>query len=446
MATGPGGLLGVFALAALVTYQLLSLMHGHGSVLHLGHHMDSHPHRLNDRHDAFSFEPHVVAEAASRKHVGGGQVTPADPATPVESASARAAPATPPPPPPPAESSSSSLGGRRAGPGDRREEETLSSSSRSSAASGGGEGKFHVLLTANDAVYQRWQSRVMYYHYVKLREAHPGSALGGFTRILHSGHPDHLMDEIPTVVVDPLPPSIKDGGYVVLHRPYAFKQWLDRFADSVEEEYVLMSEPDHLHVAPMPLLATPTKAAAFPFFYINHNDQKFAKIVAKFNDVGAPKEAFAPIGNSPVMISKEQLREVVPKWHDLAVRMKNDAEADKAFGWVIEMWAYSIASAQVGVEYELHKEMMLQPPWDGEFKIQGKQAYIVHYTYGQDFDRRGRMTPGKVGEWHFDKRDFSQRAPKKGDITKPPEGATPVVKRLIEMIEEAMDAIPNWGD
>ena len=30
-----------------------------------------------------------------------------------------------------------------------------------------------------------------------------------------------------------------------------------------------MSEPDHLYLRPMPLLATEKKAAAFPFFYIN---------------------------------------------------------------------------------------------------------------------------------------------------------------------------------
>ena len=48
------------------------------------------------------------------------------------------------------------------------------------------------------------------------------------------------------------------------------------------------------------------------------------------------------------MISVDQLREVVPVWHDLAVRMKKDEEANAAFGWVVEMWAYSIASAQVG--------------------------------------------------------------------------------------------------
>jgi hypothetical protein len=39
----------------------------------------------------------------------------------------------------------------------------------------------------------------------KIKAENPDSGFGGFTRILHSGHADNLMDEIPTVVVDTLP-------------------------------------------------------------------------------------------------------------------------------------------------------------------------------------------------------------------------------------------------
>lgn len=66
---------------------------------------------------------------------------------------------------------------------------------------------FHVALTATDASYNKWQCRIMYYWYKK-KKALPGSEMGGFTRILHSGNPDNLMDEIPTVVVNPLPPGL----------------------------------------------------------------------------------------------------------------------------------------------------------------------------------------------------------------------------------------------
>lgn len=63
---------------------------------------------------------------------------------------------------------------------------------------------FHVAVTANDSPYNRWQCRIMYYWYKKFKDQ-PGSEMGGFTRVLHSGKPDAFMDEIPTFVVDPLP-------------------------------------------------------------------------------------------------------------------------------------------------------------------------------------------------------------------------------------------------
>jgi hypothetical protein len=37
----------------------------------------------------------------------------------------------------------------------------------------------------------------------------------------------------------------------------------------IKEDYILMAEPDHLMLKPIPNLATPNKPAAFPFFYIN---------------------------------------------------------------------------------------------------------------------------------------------------------------------------------
>ena len=452
---------GVFALSALVTYNVAAMAHGHSTASTLGHHMDSHISHLDDKHDAFSFEPHVVARAGGGRsghprhavkgarvgleghgHAGvsghrrrrddrgafAGGVEDADVEKNVQDATADA---------------------------DATEDTTDEASAlllrRKKEKA---RGTFHVLLTANDSPYQRWQSRVMYYQYEKLRREHPNSALGGFTRILHSGREDSLMDEIPTKIVDTLPKHVRDDGYVVLHRPYAFMQWLEKFADDLDEEYVLMSEPDHLFVAPPPLLATRAKAVAFPFFYIAPNDPKYKPIVQRFNAARAPPEAFKPIGSSPVMIHLDALRRVVPKWHELAVAMKQDKEADAAFGWVVEMWAYSIASAQVGVTHETMKHFMLQPPYDKSMSVDGKEAYIVHYTYGADFDKNGRFTPGvnqgaerlkNEGGWHFDKRDFTNRAPRKGELTLPPANAGEAIRRTIEIIVEAMDALPNWG-
>lgn len=31
----------------------------------------------------------------------------------------------------------------------------------------------------------------------------------------------------------------------------------------------------------------------------------------------------------------------------------------------------------------------------------GRPAYMIHFTYGNDFDEKGQFTPGKVGFWHW---------------------------------------------
>lgn len=50
--------------------------------------------------------------------------------------------------------------------------------------------------------------------------------------------------------MNPTPLKSCPQGYPVLHRPNAFKQWLA--ALDIEEDYILMAEPDHLIVTPPP--------------------------------------------------------------------------------------------------------------------------------------------------------------------------------------------------
>ncbi|XP_019093386.1 PREDICTED: uncharacterized protein LOC104753988 [Camelina sativa] len=276
---------------------------------------------------------------------------------------------------------------------------------------------FHTAVTATDSVYSTWQCRIMYYWYNRFRDE-PGSDMGGYTRILHSGRPDGLMDEIPTFVADPLPSGV-DKGYVVLNRPWAFVQWLQQA--HIEEDYILMAEPDHIIVKPIPNLARGNLAAAFPFFYIE--PKKYESVLRKF----FPKEnglisRIDPIGNSPVILA-----------------MKNDPQTDKAFGWVLEMYAYAVSSALHGVSNILHKDFMIQPPWDPETN----NTYIIHYTYGCDFDMKGNMMIGKIGEWRFDKRSYGSKPPPR-NLPLPPRGVPESVVTLVTVMNEATANIPNW--
>ncbi|KAH7542189.1 hypothetical protein FEM48_Zijuj02G0046700 [Ziziphus jujuba var. spinosa] len=223
--------------------------------------------------------------------------------------------------------------------------------------SAGNSKKYHVALTATDAPYSQWQCRIMYYWYKKMKDM-PGSDMGKFTRVLHSGSPDNLMEEIPSFVVDPLPQGL-DRGYIVLNRPWAFVQWLEKA--TIEEDLMLQS----------------------------------------------------------------LLEDIAPTWVNVSLRMKDDEETDKAFGWVLEILTCI--------------NLIFQPPWDLEV---GKK-FIIHYTYGCDYNLKGELTYGKIGEWRFDKRSYLSGPPPR-NLPLPPPGVPESVVRLVKMVNEATANIPGW--
>ncbi|KAI3790539.1 hypothetical protein L2E82_03649 [Cichorium intybus] len=214
---------------------------------------------------------------------------------------------------------------------------------------GGKKVLFHVALTATDAPYSKWQCRIMYYWYKKVKVM-PESEMGEFTRILHSGKPDNLMDEIPTFVVDPLPSGL-DRGYIVLNRPWAFVQWLERA--TIAEEYILMAEPIHIFVNPLPNLARGEYPAGFLFFYIKPDQNE--KIIRKYYPKeDGPVTNVDPIGNSPVIIRKDLLEKIASTWMNVSLRMKDDLIE------LLDGYAYAVASALHGVQHILRKDFMIQ--------------------------------------------------------------------------------------
>ena len=300
--------------------------------------------------------------------------------------------------------------------------------------------RFHVVVTTNADVYQAWQVRVMYYWYreMKARQDPTSGQMGGFTRVLHDDA-DALVDEIPTCVVSRLQ---NEMGFVVLSRPNAFVEFFEKCPE-IEEDYILMAEPDHLYLRPLDNLMRGDTPAAFPFFYID--PKKYPKLIRRFageHMTDAAIEAMDPVGSSPVFLHKDDLRRVAPVWRDVTLRIKSDPEADKEWGWVLEMYGYTIASAMVGLKHDLRPQLQAQPPWDksvGDF-------FILHFTYGNDYDLNGTFTPGKVGQWRFDKRTWMQGIPPK-NLPPPPRGCdNELVKRLVEMVNEASAALPNWED
>ncbi|KAG2489813.1 hypothetical protein HYH03_011762 [Edaphochlamys debaryana] len=273
--------------------------------------------------------------------------------------------------------------------------------------------------------------------------------MGGFTRVLHSGKADDLMDEIPTVVVDPLPESISKGtSYIVLNRPYAFMEWLNRV--SIPEKYFVMGEADHLFLRPMPNFMNGESQGAALFTYIVPWD--FPNIVRKFIGNVSDEEIHKvpQIGNSPTFVSREEFKTLVPVWYNTTLEIFEDDEAHKAWNWVLEMYAYTLATYRTGQHKNMVvvPNMLAHPPFDKEeVDYQGRPLYLLHLTYPCRYDKDGNMTEKEDQVvWEFDKRKYSQKPPPRNLPMPPPIVKNNLVRLIVSMINEATENIPCWDD
>ena len=304
---------------------------------------------------------------------------------------------------------------------------------------------FHTLLTAQATIYQQWQSRIMYYHWKK-QKARQGAcgAMGGFTRLVASekGEADGLEDEMPSYFVPQLSTEVlaAHGHFGVLNRPHSVKLMVERGALArVAEQFVYVAETDHVFMRPMPNLATEETPAAYSFGYMGAS-ASVQPIVEKHSP-GTSWRDIQPIGPSPIIISKDKLATLTPLWHDLSFSLKKDPTADRRFGWVLEMWGYSIACAQLGYKHKVTREFQIEPGAGG--RLSGEQI-IYHYTYGIEYTMKGRpQGPNQIGEWSLDKRHYGGAYPPR-HLRPPPDGASENARWLLDAFNEASSNIPTW--
>ena len=308
---------------------------------------------------------------------------------------------------------------------------------------------YHTLLTTQATTYQQWQSRIMYYHFLKQKRLDGAcTEMTGFTRLVASerAEADGLENEMPSVFVRQYTTAeiAQYGHFGVLNRPFSVVQFIDQGGlERLPEEFIYIAETDHVLMKPLPNLATEKKAAAFAFGYM-HASYGHQALIDRFAP-GVSYRNVQPVGPSPLIIHKPALRKLAPLWLNMSLRLKVDKEADSRFGWVLEMWGYSIAAAQLGITHEVVHTFQVE----GGAGISAKSAmdrgtYIFHYTYGIEYTLTGqRQGVNQIGEWSLDKRHYGAAYPPK-NLQKPPEGASDGAVWLLDAFNEASANIPTW--
>ena len=310
----------------------------------------------------------------------------------------------------------------------------------------------HVVLTAQDSLYQAWQTRIMYYHLRKIQKANPCTELTGFTRMLNApgAKPDALMDEMPTVVVHAL-----DGGRRLPRRPVVehvrhgvpgdelggtVTQLLEQLPPSLTEEYVLIAETwDHILLRDIPNRATPSRPVCYLFHYMNAKAKELRPVVQRFVD---DPDVVDPCGPSPTIIHLPMLRRMTPEWLSLSFELKRDPQADKVFGWVLEMWGYTLA-ARLGIRHLVMEELQAEPSalWNADMKDHGS-PHIYHYTFGLEYSLDGVAV---LRRRRVVARQASLHEPlPAAQLEPPPRCAGRAAHTLHAFFNEASAALPQW--
>ena len=317
---------------------------------------------------------------------------------------------------------------------------------------------YHTILTATAQVYQQWQCRVMYHHWKKQRALDPvGEActeLTGFTRLVanRDGDPDGLEGEIPSYFVKEYGHRdlARFHGYRVINRPYSVVQFLRTpyWKERVTEQYVYVAETDHILLQPLPNRATLGSPMAYVFNYMGPNPAHSSIISRMWPDGGSSGyKRVQPIGPSPVVIHKLDLERIAHEWHETAVALKTDQEADSRLGWVIEMWGYSIAAAKIGLKHQEFADFQVEPgALSHANQLRGfpLRYWLFHYTYQFEYMLDGTpCQPWTIGEFSLDKRHFSDVYPAY-PLPQPPPKANPAALYLLNAFNEAMGNISAW--
>lgn len=167
--------------------------------------------------------------------------------------------------------------------------------------------------------------------------------MGGYTRVLQGEMHDWLSKVMPTVVVKNLPEELRKD-YAPMVRSYTLLLWsLSSHFKQVKEDYIFMTEPDHILLGSPPNWATPRSIPSFHFNYMHPTREHFGHL--QRHPVGF--EDFGLTGNSPAIMHKIMLQKICPLWLLYNLKMQVDVISHEKLGWVREMGAYILAAAQI---------------------------------------------------------------------------------------------------
>jgi hypothetical protein len=242
---------------------------------------------------------------------------------------------------------------------------------------------FDIVFSVDESYYLQWQSELLKYSYDQVGQ------LGNLVRLVAS------KDKIPEIsgISDFYTTDYKIHPYTgeyypPYNKPASIKEWCN---SSSGNSKVMIIDPDCVFVHQWN--PQKNKNIAEKMFFMGPETPISQEVIKRH--CRRNQDLVQPVG-VPIFIDKQILTEIAPRWLDLTEEMRSDRKTLKAIPWIIEMYAYAIASAETGTTYTLENNQQF-PTED----INDRP--IVHYSYA---------TENKRKTWKWDKRCYDPRKEK----------------------------------
>ncbi|HMJ36691.1 MAG TPA: hypothetical protein VK501_22490 [Baekduia sp.] len=206
-------------------------------------------------------------------------------------------------------------------------------------------------MSVDHSAYLAWQLQLLAYSHAQVGQT------GSFVALDH--------EEV-----------VEGDDYPPYNRPFAIARWLER-AKPADDDVVLHVDPDMIFVRALDLGALRHLPVA--------DDGRYplqpSGAAALRRYVRAPDRVRVPV--VPFVMRVADLARVTPAWCSWTLRLRADDAARRALGWNCELWAFALASREVGLRLD-QGYLASMPPLEAPAR-----PCFVHYAWKTyDFDKR----------------------------------------------------------
>jgi hypothetical protein len=270
---------------------------------------------------------------------------------------------------------------------------------------------FHTIFNCEDKAYQYWQSELLAFSYRKANQPGP------LTQLLSCDiEPKYKFTENMFKAKSFSKHPLTKDDYCAYNKPAAIVQWLEQ--QKPQQKNIMIIDPDCVFLGPITREIKRGQAIGqlYSYMWANGPCGHLVKRHCRKN-----QDLVAPVG-IPIIIHRDDLKLVAPRWLEVTQQIRDDF-ISRQVGWIVEMWGYTIAAAEMGIRHDLQRICVFTVEND-------TNASLIHYCCPSENEKEG---------FFWAKGSYRPWLPPE----MPPPGTVKAAVALAELLKEAAEYYGN---